>query len=306
MSPDIAASVQARLLQGAKKRREEFERTLSRYAAERFLYRLGQSDVRNRCILKGAGLLTVWLADPYRTTRDVDLLATGPENDAAIREIIETICAVPCAEDGLRFDLEQLTVMMIRPEEEYSGKRARFLAWLGRARITVQVDFGFGDAVVTGPEEIDYPTLLPGLPVSRILVYPRVVSVAEKFEAMVKLGTMNSRMKDFHDIWALSTEFDFEGSALQTAVAACFERRRTAWTGEMPSVLTSAFYQGTPLQLRWSGYLRSGAVRVLPPNQFDLIGERIAQFLGPVREQILAGQTFDAHWSPGRPWEVRE
>lgn len=287
-------------------RGEEFERTLSHYAGERFLYRLGLSSVRERCILKGAGLLTVWLDDPYRATRDIDLLASGPHDDGAIRGIVEAVCEVPCGADGIRFDLEKLTIAVIRPDEEYSGKRARFLAWLGNARITMQVDFGFGDVVVNGPEEIEYPTLLTGLPVSRIRAYPRVVSVAEKFEAMVKLDTRNTRMKDFHDIWALSTAFDFEGTALRDAVAACFERRRTPWPDAIPRVLTSAFYQDDALQQRWAAYLRSGGVRVLPPPRFALIGERIVQFLGPVRERIITGEPFEARWSSGGPWEVRQ
>lgn len=304
MSPDVAASVKARLLNGARARGEEFERTLTRFGDERFLFRLGQSEARDRCILKGAGLLTVWLDEPYRATRDVDLLASGPQDDETIRRLIEIICAVQCPEDGLRFDLSGLTVEPIRAEEEYSGKRARFIAWLGAARITIQVDFGFGDIVVGGPGEIDYPTMLPGLPVSRLKAYPRAASVAEKFEAMVKLGTRNSRMKDFHDIWALSTEFDFDGMELRDAADACFERRRTPWTDETPDVLTTAFYHDSLLQKQWAGYLRSGSVRVAPPARFELIGERIIQFLSLVRERIIARTRFDARWLAGGPWEV--
>lgn len=303
MSPDVAASVKARLRNGAKERGEEFERTLSRFAAERLLYRLGQSEARHRCILKGAGLLTVWLPDPFRATRDVDLLASGSMDDAAILETIETICAEPCPEDGLRFDLTKLTLTVIRPEEEYSGKRAVFSAWLGTAKIRVQVDFGFGDAMTTGPEEVAYPTILGGLPVPHIRAYPRVASVAEKFEAMVKLETRNSRMKDFHDVWALSGIFAFEGPALSAAIAACFERRRTEWTNEMPGVLTPGFYQHADLQARWSAYLRSSAMRTRPPARFEEIGERVRHFLLPVRDAIVRGSRLESQWKPGGPWQ---
>lgn len=303
MSPDVAASVKARLLNGAKARGEEFERTLSRFAAERLLYRLGQSEARDRCILKGAGLLTVWLPDPYRATRDVDLLASGPDDDAAIRATLETICAVPCPEDGLQFDLTKLTITMIRPDEEYSGKRARFSAWLSRANIHVQVDFGFGDAMTKEPEEVDYPTMLADLPVPHIRAYPRVVSVAEKFEAMVKLETRNSRMKDFHDIWALSGTFTFDGQELREAVAACFHRRGTTWTGEVPSVLTPGFYQRSELQERWNAYLRRGAMRTLPPSGFEEIGERVRLFLLPIRDAILTESRFEVQWMAEGPWQ---
>lgn len=249
MSSDIAASVRARLLNEARKSGEEFELTLTRFAAERLLFRLGALPVRERCTLKGASLLTVWLPDPYRATRDIDVLASGPTDDAAIRTLIEEICAVACPEDGLRFDLSELVVEPIRAEEEYSGKRARFRTWLGNARIRVQLDFGFGDALATQPEDIEYPTLLASLPAPRLRAYPRETSVAEKFEAMVKLDTRNSRMKDFHDLWALAGAFAFDGARLRDAVAACFERRATPWTAEVPRPLTPVFYR-TPA--RWS------------------------------------------------------
>ena len=304
MNPvDVAASVRARLLADAKAHGEEFERTLSRFVTERLLFRLGQSNVRERCILKGAGLLTVWLRDPYRATRDVDFLATGLDDDDAIRGIIQTICAVPCPEDGLQFDLTDLRLQPIREDVEYPGKRAQFVARLGTARIKVQIDFGFGDAVIGGPEPIEYPTMLDDLPAPHVQAYPRVVSVAEKFEAMVKLGITNSRMKDFHDVWALSDSFAFDGSVLRAAVIACFDRRRTEWSSEIPSALTPAFYDNPDLQVRWSAYLRSGSVLITPPTRFGVIGERIIQFLAPVRDSIVAGEVFQSGWSPGGPWE---
>jgi hypothetical protein len=168
MSPDVAASIKARLLAGARAAGEEFERTLTRFAAERLLYRLGASPARQRCLLKGASLLTVWLTDPYRATRDVDVLAFGPADDAAVRALLDEICGVSCPEDGLRFDLSGMRVEVIRAEEGYSGKRTRFLAYLGSARIQVQVDFGFGDAIGANPEEIEYPTMLKSLPPPRL------------------------------------------------------------------------------------------------------------------------------------------
>jgi hypothetical protein len=213
MSPDTAASVRARLLNQAKKTGEDFEFTLTRFAVERLLFRLGASAARNRCILKGASLLAVWLPDPYRATRDVDVLAFGPADDAAIRSLVTEVCAVPCPEDGLAFDTSDLKIQTIRPEEEYSGTRASFRAFLGQARISVQLDIGVGDAVVVEPEEIVYPTLLPTLPAPRLRAYPRELTVAEKFEAMVKLGPRNSRMKDFHDLWALSGAFPYSAKS---------------------------------------------------------------------------------------------
>jgi len=302
MSPDVAASVRARLLNQARQSGEEFERTLARFGAERLLYRLGASAARDRCLLKGASLLAVWLPDPYRATRDVDVLASGAMDDDAIQSLVAEICAVPCPEDGLRFDLSNRIVETIRPEEEYSGKRARFRAFLGKTRIAVQLDIGVGDAVSVEPHEVTYPTMLSMLPPPRLRAYPRELTVAEKFEAMVKLDTRNSRMKDFHDVWALAGAFAFDGETLQRAVAACFERRGTPWSDETPRVLTAAFYRAFEMEPRWRNYLAAGAVLVPPPAQFDTIGGRIIEFLGPVRVSILADRPFASAWQAGGPW----
>ncbi len=302
MRPNIAASVRARLLNRAKQNGEQFELFLVRYASERFLFRLGASGLRDRCVLKGAALLTLWMRDPYRATRDVDLLAFGPNDAASVRETVARICAVPCPEDGLVFDLDSLEITPIRAEEEYQGQRAVLLARLDSARIRVQVDMGFGDAVTPAPEESEYPVLLEGLPSPRIRAYPRVVTVAEKFEAMIHLGRRNSRMKDFHDIWALSSEFEFDGAALQQAVSACFGRRSTAWTTEVPDALGTPFYTDTDLQRRWSDYARGRVFRKRPPATFEPIGRRVREFLRPVRDSIVAGDAFAGHWHAGGPW----
>jgi len=303
MKANPAASVKARLL--ALAGGEDFQRTLTRYAAERLLYRLGASAVRERFALKGACLLAVWLPDPYRGTKDVDLRASGDPSDASIRALLDSICAVPCPEDGLVFDLSTLCLETIRPEEEYSGKRARFHALLGTTRIGVQLDLGFGDAVVPEPTDITYPTLLSDLPAPELLAYPREAAVAEKFEAMVKLDVRNSRMKDFHDLWALASSFRFEGQVLREAVAACFQRRGTPWAEEIPTPLTPAFYQRQELAARWAGYFARDAVLVPPPNRFEEIGEVVVAFLGPVRESLVEGRPFERDWEPGGPWVVQ-
>lgn len=302
MTPNTAASVRARLLNQAKERQEEFGLFLVRFAVERFLYRLGASRFRERCVLKGAALLTLWMQDPYRASRDIDLLASGPDDAAAVREIVTEVCGILCPEDGLRFDLDSLVIDPIREAEKYRGQRAVLWAFLEKTKIRVQVDFGFGDVLTQGVEEVSYPTLLEALPAPRLRTYPRVTSTAEKFQAMVDLGRRNSRMKDFHDLWSLSGGFAFDGTALRTAVAACFERRGTAWTPEVPDALTPSFYADAALQGLWEAYRRSGAPRVMPPAAFPEVGERLRTFLLPVRDSIVAGSPFTATWEAGGPW----
>jgi len=302
MSPDTAASVKARLLGEAKRRDEPFEPFLVRFVCERFLHRLGASDLRDRCTLKGAGLLTLWMQDPYRATRDVDLLALGESDVAAVRASMETICRVPCPQDGLRFDLESLAVAPIRDEQKYAGQRAVMRVFLGKARVRLQVDFGFGDALSVSPEEAELPTLIDRLPAPRVRAYPRVATVAEKFEAMVQLGRRNSRMKDFHDLWALSGAFDFDGEALRAAVADCFTRRGTPWTAAVPDALTPAFPADPDVDARWQAYRRKGRFRPPPPERFGEVCDRVRDFLGPVRKSIVAGEPFLRHWPAEGPW----
>jgi hypothetical protein len=305
MSRDIPASVRARLLNQAKLSGEEFERTLTRFAAERWLYRLGVSATRSRCVLKGASLLTVWLPDPHRATRDIDVLATGDTRDPAIRELLSQVCAIQCPEDGLTFDLSALVVNPIRVDDEYAGVRSLFWAHLGAARIRMQVDIGIGDAITSDVDEIEYPAMLSDLPRANIRAYPRETSVAEKFEAMVKLGRRNSRMKDFHDVYALSSAFSFDGATLHAAIKGCFDRRGTPWTAERPDALTTAFYQDNAFQKRWQAYLRSGNILIAPPTPFDEVGEQINRFLGPVRDSIVAGQAFTGTWTRERVWTTK-
>ena len=303
MSSNVADSIKARLLNEARKGRTEFELFLVRYACERFLYRLGESNLRDRCILKGATLLALWMKEPYRATRDIDLLAFGENDEATVRTIISTVCAVPCKEDGITFDPATLKISQIRDNQKYQGQRANLRARLGTAKIPVQVDFGFGNAVTSVVDEERLPTLIGGVPAPLLSTYPRVATIAEKFETMVQLGIVNSRMKDFYDVWALSETFAFDGAELREAIERCFERRGTGWNTAMPAALTSAFYSNAELQDRWQSYGQDGQLLKSPPSAFEDIGVRIQSFLGPVRERILAGQPLERHWPAGGPWK---
>lgn len=243
----------------------------------------------------------LWMEDPYRPTLDVDLLASGPSDAASVEALMNEICAVECPEDGLTYDLASMRVVPIRALQEYEGQRVKITTLLGRTRIRLQVDLGFGDAAVPSPEEAEYPTLLDDLPAPNIRAYRREASIAEKFEAMVKLGRINSRMKDFHDVWAVSSQFPFDGKELLEAVRACFARRKTD-LHEAPEVLRPAFYEEKRLVKLWRDYLAEGAFLTPPPSSFASIGERIRGFLGPLREHLVRGEEFRQRWEAKGPW----
>ena len=264
---------------------------------------MGASEARDRCILKGASLLALWMEEPYRATRDVDLLAYAENDEESVRGVMATVCNVSCPEDGAAFDIDTIKVSAIRDGQRYGGQRATLLAFLGVAKCNVQVDFGFGDMVTPGPEDAMLPTLIDGIPAPILRTYPQVSSIAEKFESMVQLGIRNSRMKDFYDVWALSETFAFGGPELQDAVARCFDRRGTPWSAEMPEALTPAFHSNPQLQDYWTAYGHQGGLFNLPPSAFEVVGDRIQSFLRPVRDNILAGEPCRMYWPPGGPWK---
>ena len=303
MSKDVAASIRARLYNKSKQSGVEFQLLLARYACERFLYRLGMSPVRDRCVLKGATLLAVWMEEPYRGTRDVDLLALGSNDETSVREIMTAICKVACPEDGLIFDLDSLRVSSIRPGQPYQGQRVKLVCHLGQARIPTQIDFGFGDVVTPSPQEAEMRTLIEGMPAPSLRVYPLVTSIAEKLDAMVRLGQRNSRMKDFHDVWAISESFAFDGAELREAIGNCFERRGTAWTSHTPAALTPAFYSDPGHDNLWEHYRREKAFLLPPPEAFTVIGERVLEFFAPILESIFADTRFEWHWPASGPWQ---
>ncbi|MGV8991146.1 MAG: nucleotidyl transferase AbiEii/AbiGii toxin family protein [Thiobacillus sp.] len=187
MSDGQAASIHARLLNRAKARGEDFNLILTRYALERFLYRLSQVPARETYWLKGAMLFDLWFDVPHRPTRDADFLDFGPMDVDALASTIREICNIT-VDDGMVYDPSSITVEEIREESRYGGLRVRLLGRLGNTRCTMQLDVGYGDAVTPGPEEAVYPTLLDDMPPPRLRVYPRAAVVAEKLEAIVSLG----------------------------------------------------------------------------------------------------------------------
>src|SRR5713226_1204623 len=234
---NIAASVRQRLLNLAHERGADFQLILIQYGVERLLYRFTRSAHKDRFVLKGAMLFSLWSNEPFRATRDLDLLGKGDNAVPAVVKIFSEICGTAVENDGIEFLSNSIEGEEIRDDQEYRGVRLSFEARLERARIPIQVDIGFGDAVAPSAEMVEYPVLLDH-PAPRLLAYPREVVIAEKFQSMVDLGMANSRMKDFFDLWILASVFEFDGSRLVEAIAATFERRRTPLPATPPLALT--------------------------------------------------------------------
>ncbi len=297
----MAASVAARLLTRSKETGQTHQLLLQRYVSERFLFRLGQSSHHSAFILKGATLFGLWGGSIYRPTRDLDFTGYGSSEPAAVIGRIREVCAVPVDDDGVTFDLASIEGGTIREDAEYGGIRTKFMAYIGKASISMQVDIGFGNAIQPGPTDSDYPTLLPDSPPPRVLSYPKEAVVAEKLHAMVVLGDRNSRFKDFYDLYVLATTFAFNGAELSRAIRATFERRRTVIDTSIPRALTPTFYEDAPRAALWRAYISRNE---LPgaPAEFAEVYVRLSRFLTPVWTAIAATSSFESAWPAGGPW----
>jgi predicted nucleotidyltransferase component of viral defense system len=272
---------------------------LQRYAAERFLYRLGQSRHRERFVLKGATLFAIW-GTAYRPTRDIDFTGYGSSDQNDVIRDFREICETPDPVDQLVFDASSITAEPIRDGSEYDGLRVRISARLGESDIAVQIDVGFGNAIVPGPEETEVRTIL-GDPPPRIRAYPRESVVAEKLNAMVTLGERNSRYKDFYDLHAMASAFDFDIDTLVRAVRATFERRSTPMTEALPAPITAPFYANADRLTQWRAYVTRSGLLGAPPD-FQAVGELLTRFLQPVWERLLDDAEIPRTWPLGGPW----
>lgn len=301
MSPrNTAASVRQRLLNLARDRGEDFGLVLTRYALERVMYRLSVSEHREQFVLKGAMLFALWADDPHRPTRDLDLLGHGTIDTQRLEQVFREVIGVEVENDGLEFLAETVRGERIREDEEYEGVRVRLEARLAAARIKIQIDVGFGDVVTPVPQEMEYPVLL-AYPAPRLLTYPRETVVAEKFEAMVKLGIANSRMKDFYDLWVMARDFEFDGALLSRAIKATFERRGTALPTGVPLALSDEFSEDQAKKTQWAAFLRRLG-RDAGGTSLAGVTKVLGEFLMPPASAATRAETFDKSWPPAGPW----
>ncbi len=296
---NMGISVRTKLLHLAKQRGDDFQLVLLRFVNERLLYRLATSAHANRFVLKGAALFTVWTGKPHRATRDLDLLGYGESSENNLRVVFNDVATMKTEDDGVVFDTSSLEVGPIRENQQYSGVRVTLTAHIATARVRVQVDVGFGDAITPEAIEIDFPVLL-SFPAPRLRAYPRETVVAEKLDAMVQLGLANSRMKDFYDLRLLSELFDFDGELLVKAIQATFTRRGTPVPEELPVALSQQFVGDSGKTKQWSAFVsKSGAGDI---GDFAWVMEHVAEFVMEPLKQARTSVPWKASWPKGGPW----
>jgi predicted nucleotidyltransferase component of viral defense system len=260
---------------------------------ERFLYRLSLSRHAQNYILKGALMLRAWNSPEFRSTMDIDMLGKAGNEEINIIEQIRDILSVEVDPDGLIFDSESIRTERITEDAVYEGIRVRFNGFLGTARISMQIDIGFGDIVYPEPEKAELPCMLD-FPAPSLLCYSRESAIAEKFEAMIKLGHLNSRMKDFYDVWLLSRQFRFKLSNLAEAVKLTFEKRGTKLN--QPIEAFSADFISSR-QTMWAVFHKRLKQDHVPASLQDIATE-VESFLAP----IIKGDSEEKEWTPAGSW----
>lgn len=291
-----AASVKDKLHHLALKNVRNFQEIVQYYAMERFLYRLGQSEFRNSFILKGALMLRVWGIPQARATMDIDLLGMLNNHSGYIEQCVRNILQIPVPDDGLVFDPESVISSDITHDADYRGRRVLFFGYLERMKIRMKLDIGFSDIILPAPCPINFPTALDMEP-PILQGYTRESAIAEKFHAMVFLGIQNSRMKDFYDIYVLSSHYTFDGTLLSHALQGTFNRRHTNLPDSL-MITSSVFLKMKERQ--WASFLGK-----IPPSQplgipTDLkeVVQRIESFLLPPCQAALGKNSFVQIWNP--------
>jgi hypothetical protein len=297
----LAESVRQRLLNLAHKNAEPFDLILTRYGLERLLYRIGQSKWKRNFLLKGAMLISIWCDSPHRPTRDLDLMIYGKADAEYLKEVFQSICNMKVEDDGIKYDAETVACTEIRERNIYHGIRVKLMATLAGAKLRLQIDVGFGDAVVPEPKEITYPTLLE-FPAPRIRSYSMYTVVAEKFQAMATLGIFNSRMKDFFDIRVMAGEFEFSGAVLCSAIESTFGRRGTELPLETPIALTNTFAVDKFKIFQWDAFVRKNRPDIKEKSLADII-DFLRSFLMPPVSALARKKDFYSTWLPGGPWQ---
>lgn len=244
-------------------------------------------------------MFTAWGTSQTRATRDIDFLAHADNSVEGMSDVIRSVCAQEVPPDGVVFLPETVHGAAIKEDADYSGVRVTFTAKLQNARIPMQIDVGFGDVIYPGAVSTDYPVMLD-FDRPQLLGYPKETVVSEKFEAMTKLGQLNSRMKDYFDILTLSRQFDFGGQKLSTAMQATFANRRTEIRSS-PVGLSEAFGRDATKQTQWAAFLRKSKLTGVPMDLARVV-EELRSFLAPVASAIAQGAAFELDWKAPGPW----
>lgn len=276
---NLSESVYSKLKNLALAKKRPTQEVLRYYAMERFLYRLSVSRHKNSFFLKGGLMLRVWDPTTHRATVDIDLLARTNNSIENISEILKEICSQAAPQDGIEFNSTDMKVVESQVEADYTGFLAKFSAYLHTARLPLQLDIGFSDKIYPKPAEFNYPSLL-NFPSPRLKGYTPETMIAEKLDAIIKLGAANTRMKDFYDVWTMLNQFQIRLETIAPVIQNVFQNRKTI-IPETPIAFSEIFYNAPKTLERWDAFLKGIGHEPIP---FKEVISEIKDYLLP---QIL-------------------
>jgi predicted nucleotidyltransferase component of viral defense system len=292
---DLGASIRARLTNIARETKRDFDAILLQYIQERFLYRLSISPYHLAFVLKGALLFLVYGMPFLRPTKDVDFLVRSKSRDnVTIKNMIQDIARID-VKDGVRFFPESVSLESVMEDADYKGLRVKLKGSLDKARKTLQIDIAFGDVLVAGPVEMEFPLLLDDQPVPRLKIYSKESTVAEKFQSLVKLNILTSRMKDIYDILFLASHQAFDMNLLHKAIVKTFNRRGTP-IEDRNSVFTKEFKSSKEKQTQWTAFLRRSHLESY--KAFDKAIDHLELFLEPACSRKSLSSGDELSWNP--------
>ncbi len=296
---NIPASILSRLLKHSREQKTDYQSLLNKYVAERFLYRLGQTEYKQSFILKGAYILTIMLENQtYRTTKDIDFLKTGNTEKEEIKNAIAAICNTDCPEDGVTFDADSIQIDDIRELNLYNGHRVKLTSFIGNVRNILQIDIGIGDSIYPEAKRQRIESILD-LPDTEITAYPIETIIAEKLEAIVSKSILTSRMKDFYDLYIIISGFELDYFTVHSAVLKTFERRGSAIPEILPIALSDEFYKDPLKQKQWNAF-----VKKLRNEYSNLSLQTVINELEIFTEALWKKNSSLKKWIPKKGWAV--
>lgn len=299
MARNIGASVNQRLRVLARESGADFGTVQVRYALERLLWRMTQTQWADRLTLKGSLIFVPKFGDVHRPTSDMDVDGSGPGGIDDLLQMVRDAASIPC-DDGVEF---LVATMLTKKERDYGavqGGKVSLDARIDSSVVRVRVDAGFGNVVSPQPEMASYPVMLAGMPQPQVRVYPFECMISEKLHAAARHGAETTRMRDYYDLWAVSERCNFDGGALVMALRQTFEQM-----GDPVPMHFDAFSQDfvEMASVQWDKFRRSKGLRFQPPDLGQVV-ERLHVFLDPVIAAAQLGETaMPGRWEPGSGWQ---
>ncbi len=293
---DHSASIRQKILNISRAGGPGFLESIKDYGMERFLYRIGISKYKDSFVLKGALMFRVWDIKERRRTLDIDLLSYLKNDPDLIVKVIREICEIQVEKDGIKFDPDSIKSENIQKGQDYVGLRIKFIGKLDTAVIPMQIDFGFGDKVYPIPKRCKYPTILK-MPHPEIKGYSVESMISEKFHAMITHGALNSRMKDFYDIWILrrtNINHDIIGESIKRT----FSKRETTIPGPEKILPKSAFKSDSDMQIKWEAFIRKQKIKNIP-EQFNEVAKVVESFFREPLRELQKESNLKKDWGMG-------